>query len=755
MQLDDSSRQLWDKLDDKNTAIFLGLSKSDSGASTRRVNLHEVSAYDFIQAYVHELADDDPEDEAVDEEYHDAPEDHGIDDQSTLLINAAKSSANKSDLLPGDVRHVMSSASKRYQGSLQKNKVKINANVHITYQVSAHRSSATHSLVDRGANGGVAGSDVRIITRSHRTVDIQGIDNHQVTDIDIGTVGGVVQTNKGPVIAILNQYAIFGKGTTIHSPGQLEWFKNDVNDKSVHVGGLQRITTLDGYMIPLSIKNGLPRMQLRPYTDEEWDNLPHVFLTSETEWDPSILDHEHEDDQWFDAINDLESDPTVNLFDEFGNYHHRVIAQCAEYFQHNTEADTLDDIIDTCVYHAHAAPVEAFMQSVTYYDTQVHETTDCDDTAHGEPPPPSPRVINTKEPDYVRMRPLFGWLPADIIKKTFQHTTQYARLPTGTLLKRSFKSANPALNVLRRKEAVACDIVYSDTPAIDDGSTAAVVFTGYDTQVTDVYGIKTDKQFVNTLEDNIRERGAPTKLISDRAQVEIGKKVLDILRTLVIGAWQSEPHQQQQNPAERRIQTLKNITNHILDRTGAPDYTWLLCLKYVCYLTNRTFNQSINGVALQRLTGSTIDISALLRFFYWQKVYFMRVDSSFPSESKEDVSHIVGISEHVGPALTWMILTSDTKKVIYRSQVRPHNDSDPNLRLDLFGGDSEPLTSTPIIKSRSASDGENKQVTTIDQTNDDDRETTTTEPVTESTDTKSNEPTRPKVPIFNPEDLVG
>jgi hypothetical protein len=30
-----------------------------------------------------------------------------------------------------------------------------------------------------------------------------------------------------------------------------------------------------------------------------------------------------------------------------------------------------------------------------------------------------------------------------------------------------------------------------------------------------------DKQFINTLEDNIRYRGAMDKLISDRAQLEI------------------------------------------------------------------------------------------------------------------------------------------------------------------------------------------------------------------------------------------
>ena len=63
-----------------------------------------------------------------------------------------------------------------------------------------------------------------------------------------------------------------------------------MDDRAIKAGGQQMITTLDGYYIPLSIKNALPQMNLRPYTDAEWDNLSHVILTSETTWDPSDLD---------------------------------------------------------------------------------------------------------------------------------------------------------------------------------------------------------------------------------------------------------------------------------------------------------------------------------------------------------------------------------------------------------------------------------------------------------------------------------
>jgi hypothetical protein len=107
-------------------------------------------------------------------------------------------------------------------------------------------------------------------------------------------VGGVVNTQKGPVIAIMHQYALLGEGHSIHAPSQLEWYGNDVNDKTIHVGGLQRIQTPGGYIIPLQFKDGLAYMDIRPYSDAEWGSLPHILLTDENEWDPSVLDHAYE-----------------------------------------------------------------------------------------------------------------------------------------------------------------------------------------------------------------------------------------------------------------------------------------------------------------------------------------------------------------------------------------------------------------------------------------------------------------------------
>jgi hypothetical protein len=89
--------------------------------------------------------------------------------------------------------------------------------------------------------------------------------------------------------------------------------------------------------------------------------------------------------------------------------------------------------------------------------------------------------------------------------------------------------------------------------------------------------MKSKKQFVNALEDNVQERGAMSRLLSDRAQAEISARVVGILRALHVGQWQSEAHQQHQNPSERRHQTVKTMTNTLLDCSGSPACTWLRC----------------------------------------------------------------------------------------------------------------------------------------------------------------------------------
>ena len=362
-----------------------------------------------------------------------------------------------------------------------------------------HANHTNNQLVDRGANGGLAGSDMRVIYKTHRKINISGIDNHEVTGLDVVTVATLLNTSLGKVIGIFNEYAYLGKGSTTHSSGQLEWFKTFVDEKSIKVGGTQLITTLDGYSLPLLIRDGLAyATSLGRPTDKDRDKYPHVFFTSPDEWDLSVLDHDppHLDGLDPSQVSDQPfGDP---MFDAYGDFNERIIAN-------------LNILLD-----APLGDCGSYTSTSSVSTVNLHQS--------------SPQV-----PDWNALRPFFAWTSPSSIEDTFNVTTRHGTAPhTQDYIKKHFKSRNPVFNIPRLSEAVATDTIFSDTPAVDDGSTMAQFFCGHDTLVCDAYGIKSTKQFINTLSDNIRKRGAMDTLISDGGKYEISKRVTDLLRSLFI-----------------------------------------------------------------------------------------------------------------------------------------------------------------------------------------------------------------------------
>lgn len=175
-------------------------------------------------------------------------EDMAESDEQPLLAHMTK----KKPLPPGNVKHLLSSTSAKPNKAGPPHEVILNS---ITYRQvnmasrmysvsSCHAAEHKGSLVDCGANGGIAGDDVHIIDKTDRSVDIQDIDNHKINEILIVTTGGIINTQRGPVIAIMHQYAYTGKGKSIHSCAQMEAHKQTAHDKSTKVGGSSALRPL-------------------------------------------------------------------------------------------------------------------------------------------------------------------------------------------------------------------------------------------------------------------------------------------------------------------------------------------------------------------------------------------------------------------------------------------------------------------------------------------------------------------------------
>ena len=151
---------------------------------------------------------------------------------------------------------------------------------------NASTTSHNGSLIDGGANGGMSGADVRVIETTLNKADVTRLAEHSDADLSISTVAGLIESSSGPIIGVFHQYAHLGTGRKIHSTNQLKSFRLEITDTPRILRGRQQIIHPDGYVIPFSIRNGLPYTDMSAPTDHDLDAYPHVFFTSDETWDP-------------------------------------------------------------------------------------------------------------------------------------------------------------------------------------------------------------------------------------------------------------------------------------------------------------------------------------------------------------------------------------------------------------------------------------------------------------------------------------
>ena len=239
--------------------------------------------------------------------------------------------------------------------------------------------------------------------------DVEGVGDASVTDLPIVLGAALVEnTNRGPIIGLFPQYAYYGKGRTIHSAVQMEAFGLDVDEKPRRARhpGQQRIVTPDGYVTPLSIRNGLPYMDMRYPTDEEMKKYPHVYFTEDTDWNPTMLDDEYVDDP--------------NGF-ERGAYQSDLEDDIITFTSNVSDFGVLRGDLDH--------DIDIFLNEVRH-SRVIQEQS-----------------IAKHKPKFEELRPNFGWISVERIKATLAATTQYGRSVVRFPFRMHFKTRFPAANV--------------------------------------------------------------------------------------------------------------------------------------------------------------------------------------------------------------------------------------------------------------------------------------------------------------------
>ena len=142
-------------------------------------------------------------------------------------------------------------------------------------------------------------------------------------------------------------------------------------------------------------------------------------MTSNANWDPTILDSEFDPEvKWQDAQEDDFFDPN---FDDTGNYLHQIAF--LDTFSSVEEQEDFDDKVDRLLFHVNC------------------------------------NKVKMKEPDYEALHPCFAWAPADIVKKMLEATMQYAWNSYILPFHKHYCLHFPALNVDHHCEAVATNTI--------------------------------------------------------------------------------------------------------------------------------------------------------------------------------------------------------------------------------------------------------------------------------------------------------
>ena len=76
---------------------------------------------------------------------------------------------------------------------------------------------------------------MRILQKTGRKLNVVCLGNHELTGLDVVTAACPFQSSSGKVVGIFHDYDYLGKGSLSPSPGHMEVFKTQVDNRSIKV----------------------------------------------------------------------------------------------------------------------------------------------------------------------------------------------------------------------------------------------------------------------------------------------------------------------------------------------------------------------------------------------------------------------------------------------------------------------------------------------------------------------------------------
>ena len=371
-----------------------------------------------------------------------------------------------------------------------------------------------------------------------------------------------------------------------------------------------------------------------------------------------------EDCYFWDAEDTLDAWPTDHAFHFTVN--HMTIGKGEKGQQHNvsfTNSSKIDEALSELSYNeltGYDKSFDTFLAALSVTETLQDITVPCYVTQFAT----AFECLQNLQ----RLQPKLAWKPLEVIKRTLENTTQYAKVITQWPMKKHHVSRFPWDNRRRLCEEVSMDTYFMPKKGYD-GSTCAQLFIGLMSHMINIYPMdsKTGGNVLHAYQDFMHYEGAPVGLHCDLAPEQQTDALTNLNRDMMVKDTFSEAYHPNENPSEALgVRIIKQTSEMIMARTGAPSGSWPWLHQYIADINNHCAQQILNWkTPISKCHGYTPDISAFLQFWFWEPIYF-KIDED-DNLSKEAFGHWLGVAHNVGDALTYYVLAEKTKHVICRS----------------------------------------------------------------------------------------
>ena len=541
--------------------------------------------------------------------------------------------------------------------------------------------------LDSHADTCVAGRNTLLVSDDGRQVTVHPYSGEYkpIQDVSIATVATmwIHPQNGQPYILIIHEALYFGDrvDVTLLNPNQLRANGVTVEDvprqfdtKSSH--SIYHPTAK--LRIPLSLDGISSGFVSRKPTWSEYEQYPHVELTSPMRWDPSsdqfakkeetyvssvcvvkkllATDHPRNASRLVSAVNSLRS-LRMSIGQEDGSLGDRLVA-AVNVAADDTVGDGLSGRNDNDVYPMDDESRKMFALSTSEQRSII-----------------TPEILSRR------------WgVGLDTAKRTLQVTTQSG---IRNVLAPGEKKVRQKLDHLAFPNLSGkwyTDTMFSKTKSIR-GHLVAQVFTNG--RGSDHFYPMTGKGMAgpDALMPFVREVGIPQTIVTDNAPEEIDGEFGKICRKFRIKQEQTVPYSPWSNLAESTIRELKVKIRRTLRRSKAPKRLWCFCGKWVAAIRRLTaldMPQLQGRVPEEDVLGSTPDISQYAQFDWYEPVMYWDPVAGFPHEQKL-LGRWVGVAEVSTDLMAFYILTKTGKIIVRKSVWGLSNDdfANPDMKLRL------------------------------------------------------------------------